>query len=162
MMHVFTRREPIGVVACITPWNSPLLLLGWKLAPALAAGNTAVIKPSEHASCSTLAFAALFEEAGFPRGVVNTVTGYGHEAGAPLAAHPDVAKIAFTGGEPGGLAVYRAAAEGLKKVSLEQIGRESCRERVCQYVERSVVAESYKKKTNTYIYTSPSQNNVST
>lgn len=123
MMHVFTRREPIGVIACITPWNSPLLLLGWKLAPALAAGNTAVIKPSEHASCSTLAFAALFEKAGFPPGVVNTVTGYGDEAGAPLAAHPDVAKIAFTGGEPGGLAVYRAAAAGLKKVSLELGGK---------------------------------------
>lgn len=123
MMHAFTRREPIGVIACITPWNSPLLLLGWKLAPALAAGNTAVIKPSEHASCSTLAFAALFEEAGFPPGVVNTVTGYGGEAGAPLAAHPDVAKVAFTGGEPGGLAVYRAAAEGLKKVSLELGGK---------------------------------------
>ncbi len=123
MMHVFTRREPIGVVACITPWNSPLLLLGWKLAPALAAGNTAVIKPSEHASCSTLAFAALFEKAGFPPGVVNTVTGYGDEAGAPLAAHPDVAKIAFTGGEPGGLAVYQAAAAGLKKVSLELGGK---------------------------------------
>lgn len=123
MTHVFTRREPIGVIACITPWNSPLLLLGWKLAPALAAGNTAVIKPSEHASCSTLAFAALFEKAGFPPGVVNTVTGYGDEAGAPLAAHPDVAKIAFTGGEPGGLAVYRAAAAGLKKVSLELGGK---------------------------------------
>lgn len=123
MMHVFTRREPLGVVACITPWNSPLLLLAWKLAPALAAGNTAVIKPSEHASCSTLAFAALFEEAGFPPGVVNTVTGYGGEAGAPLASHPDISKIAFTGGEPGGLAVYRAAAEGLKKVSLELGGK---------------------------------------
>ncbi|MDB5685986.1 MAG: aldehyde dehydrogenase family protein [Rhizorhabdus sp.] len=123
LMHAFTRREPIGVIACITPWNSPLLLLAWKLAPALAAGNTAVIKPSEHASCSTLAFAALFEEAGFPPGVVNTVTGFGQEAGAPLAAHPDIAKIAFTGGEPGGLAVYRAAAEGLKKVSLELGGK---------------------------------------
>lgn len=123
LMHVFTRREPIGVVACITPWNSPLLLLAWKLAPALAAGNTAVVKPSEHASCSTLAFASLFEEAGFPPGVINTVTGYGPEAGAPLAAHPDVAKIAFTGGEPGGLAVYRAAAEGLKKISLELGGK---------------------------------------
>lgn len=123
MMHVFTRSEPIGVVACITPWNSPLLLLAWKLAPALAAGNTVVIKPSEHASCSTLAFVALFEKAGFPPGVVNTVTGYGSEAGAPLAAHRDVAKIAFTGGEPGGLAVYRAAAEGLKKVSLELGGK---------------------------------------
>lgn len=123
MMHAFTRREPIGVVACITPWNSPLLLLGWKLAPALAAGNTAVVKPSEHASCSTLAFAALFEKAGFPPGVVNTVTGFADEVGAPLAAHPDVAKIAFTGGEPGGLAVYRAAADGLKKISLELGGK---------------------------------------
>lgn len=123
MMHAFTRREPIGVIACITPWNSPLLLLAWKLAPALAAGNTAVIKPSEHASCSTLAFAAFFEEAGFPPGVVNTVTGYGQEVGAALAAHPDVAKIAFTGGEPGGLAVYQAAAKGLKKASLELGGK---------------------------------------
>src|SRR5688500_5876928 len=75
MMHVFTRREPVGVVACITPWNSPLLLLAWKLGPLLATGCTAVIKPSEHASCSTLAFAELFERAGFPPGVVNTVTG---------------------------------------------------------------------------------------
>jgi len=123
LMHAFTRREPIGVIACITPWNSPLLLLGWKLAPALAAGNTAVIKPSEHASCSTLAFAALFDEAGFPPGVVNTVTGYAQEVGAPLAEHPDIAKIAFTGGEPGGLAVYRAAADRLKKASLELGGK---------------------------------------
>lgn len=123
LMHAFTRREPIGVVACITPWNSPLLLLAWKLAPALAAGNTVVIKPSEHASCSTLSFAALFEEAGFPPGVVNTVTGYGSEAGARLAEHPDVAKVAFTGGEAGGLAVYGAAARGLKKVSLELGGK---------------------------------------
>lgn len=123
MMHAFTRREPLGVIACITPWNSPLLLLAWKLAPALAAGNTAVIKPSEHASCSTLEFARLFEEAGFPPGVVNTVTGFGAEVGAPLAAHPDIAKIAFTGGEPGGQAVYRAAAEGLKKVTLELGGK---------------------------------------
>ena len=123
LMHAFTRREPIGVVACITPWNSPLLLLGWKLAPALAAGNTVVIKPSEHAACSTLAFARLFEEAGFPPGVVNTVTGLPLEAGAALVSHPDVAKIAFTGGEPGGVAIYRAAAEGLKKVTLELGGK---------------------------------------
>ncbi len=74
-MHAHTRREPLGVVACITPWNSPLLLLTWKLAPALAAGNTAVVKPSEHASASTLAFVELFEKAGFPPGVVNSVTG---------------------------------------------------------------------------------------
>ena len=123
LMHAFTRREPIGVVACITPWNSPLFLLGWKLAPALAAGNTVVIKPSEHAACSTLAFARLFEEAGFPPGVVNTMTGLPQEVGVPLVAHPDVAKIAFTGGEAGGVAVYRAAAEGLKKVTLELGGK---------------------------------------
>ncbi len=111
------------MVACITPWNSPLLLLGWKLAPALAAGNTVVIKPSEHASCSTLAFAALLEQAGFPPGVVNTVTGLLNVVGAALARHPGVAKIAFTGGEAGGLAVYDAAAAGLKRVSLELGGK---------------------------------------
>jgi (Z)-2-((N-methylformamido)methylene)-5-hydroxybutyrolactone dehydrogenase len=122
-MHAFTRREPIGVVACVTAWNSPLLLLAWKLAPLLAAGNTAVIKPSEHASCSTLAFATLFERAGFPTGVVNTVTGLPDEAGAALVNHPDIAKIAFTGGEAGGLAVYQAAARNLKKVTLELGGK---------------------------------------
>jgi (Z)-2-((N-methylformamido)methylene)-5-hydroxybutyrolactone dehydrogenase len=122
-MHVFTRREPIGVVACITPWNSPLLLLAWKLAPALAAGNTVVIKPSEHAACSTLAFVSLFAQAGFPDGVVNTVTGLPLEVGVPLANHPKVAKIAFTGGEAGGQAVYRAAADHLKKVTLELGGK---------------------------------------
>ena len=81
-MFTFTRYEPLGVVALITPWNSPLLLLTHKLATALAAGNVAVIKPSEHASVSTLEFAELFNEAGFPRGVINVVTGFGHEAGA--------------------------------------------------------------------------------
>ncbi len=123
MMHAFTRREPLGVVACITPWNSPLMLLAWKLAPLLAAGNTTVIKPSEHASCSTLAFAELFERAGFPKGVVNTVTGLPVECGEPLVRHPDIAKVAFTGGEPGGIAVYRSAAENLKKVTLELGGK---------------------------------------
>lgn len=122
-MHAFTRREPLGVIACITPWNSPLLLLTWKLAPALAAGNTVVIKPSEHASASTLAFVELFERAGFPPGVVNTVTGMPEEVGLPLVRHPRIAKIAFTGGESGGLAVYRLAAEGLKHVSLELGGK---------------------------------------
>jgi (Z)-2-((N-methylformamido)methylene)-5-hydroxybutyrolactone dehydrogenase len=122
-MHAYTRREPLGVIACITPWNSPLLLLAWKLAPALAAGNTVVIKPSEHASASTLAFAELFAQAGFPPGVVNTVTGLPQEAGVALVRHPDVAKIAFTGGEAGGLAVYKSAAEGLKHVSLELGGK---------------------------------------
>jgi aldehyde dehydrogenase (NAD+) len=122
-MHAYTRREPLGVIACITPWNSPLLLLTWKLAPALAAGNTVVIKPSEHASVSTLAFTELFEQAGFPPGVVNTVTGMPDDVGIPLVRHPKVAKVAFTGGEAGGLAVYRLAAEGLKHVSLELGGK---------------------------------------
>jgi aldehyde dehydrogenase (NAD+) len=120
---VFTRREPLGVVAAITAWNSPLLLLSWKLAPALAAGNTVVVKPSEHASVSTLAFVSLVEQAGFPPGVVNTVTGYGHEAGAALAAHPDVAKVAFTGGDMTGQKIYQAAAPTLKHVGLELGGK---------------------------------------
>ncbi len=122
-MHVHTRREPLGVIGCITPWNSPLLLLAWKLAPALAAGNTVVIKPSEHTSASTLEFVKLFERAGFPPGVVNTVTGLPDEAGVALVRHPSVAKIAFTGGEAGGLSVYRSAAEGLKHVTLELGGK---------------------------------------
>lgn len=119
----FTRHEPLGVVAMITAWNSPLLLLTWKLAAALAAGNTAVIKPSEHASVSTLEFVALFEEAGFPPGVVNTVTGLGPESGAALASHPDVAKVAFTGGDFTGQRIYEAAAPSLKRVSLELGGK---------------------------------------
>jgi len=122
-MFAYTRREPLGVIAAIVPWNSPLLLLSWKLAPLLAAGNTVVIKPSEHASASTLEFVKLFEQAGFPPGVVNTVTGMPADVGAPLVAHPDVSKVAFTGGEPGGLAVYRAAAEQLKTVTLELGGK---------------------------------------
>ncbi len=122
-MFAFTRYEPIGVVAAIVPWNSPLMLLTWKLAPLLAAGNTVVIKPSEHTSASALEFVRLFEQAGFPPGVVNTVTGMPVEVGVPLVNHPDVAKIAFTGGEPGGIAVYRAAAEGLKTVTLELGGK---------------------------------------
>jgi (Z)-2-((N-methylformamido)methylene)-5-hydroxybutyrolactone dehydrogenase len=122
-MFAFTRHEPLGVIAAIVPWNSPLLLLTWKLAPLLAAGNTVVIKPSEHASASTLEFVKLFAQAGFPPGVVNTVTGMPLDVGVPLVAHPDVAKIAFTGGEPGGIAVYRAAAEQLKTVTLELGGK---------------------------------------
>jgi len=122
-MFAFTRREPLGVVAAIVPWNSPLLLLAWKLAPMLAAGNTTVIKPSEHASASTLAFLELFEKAGFPPGVVNSVTGFPEDVGVRLVAHPGIAKIAFTGGEPGGIAVYKAAAAGLKHVTLELGGK---------------------------------------
>jgi (Z)-2-((N-methylformamido)methylene)-5-hydroxybutyrolactone dehydrogenase len=119
----FTREEPLGVVAAITPWNSPLLLAAWKLAPALAAGNTVVWKPSEFSSVSALAFGELFERAGFPTGVVNIVTGFGGEVGEPLIAHKDVAKVAFTGGDKTGEHVYALAARGLKHVTLELGGK---------------------------------------
>ncbi len=119
----FTRYEPLGVIAMITPWNSPLLLLSWKLAAALAAGNTAVIKPSEFTSASTLEFMHLFEKAGFPKGVVNTVTGFGADVGAALVAHRDVAKIAFTGSDVSGQKIYEAAARDFKHVSLELGGK---------------------------------------
>jgi acyl-CoA reductase-like NAD-dependent aldehyde dehydrogenase len=119
----FTREEPLGVVAAITPWNSPLLLAAWKLAPALAAGNTVVWKPSEFSSVSALEFGALFEKAGFPPGVVNIVTGYGNEVGEPLVTHRDVAKVAFTGGDRTGEQVYQMAARGIKHVTLELGGK---------------------------------------
>ena len=119
----FTREEPLGVVAAITPWNSPLLLAAWKLAPALAAGNTVVWKPSEFSSVSALVFGELFEKAGFPPGVVNIVTGYGSEVGEPLITHRDVAKIAFTGGDRTGEHVYGLAARGIKHITLELGGK---------------------------------------
>src|SRR5581483_8153744 len=119
----FTREEPLGVVAAITPWNSPLLLAAWKLAPALAAGNTVVLKPSEHSSVSALVFGELFEKAGFPRGVVNIVTVFGGEVREPLLNDPDVAKVAFTGGDRTGQAVYEQAAKGIKRVTLELGGK---------------------------------------
>ena len=122
-MFSYTRREPLGVVVAITPWNSPLLLLTWKLAPALAAGNTVVIKPSEYTSASTLAFVGLFEEAGFPPGVVNTVTGLGGEVGPALVGHAKVAKVAFTGGDVTGAAIYGQAAKGIRPVTLELGGK---------------------------------------
>jgi aldehyde dehydrogenase (NAD+) len=117
----YTRYEPLGVVAALVPWNSPLLLTAWKLAPALAAGNTVVIKPSEFTSASTLEFMKLVEEAGFPKGVVNVVTGFGPDVGAPLVEHPLVAKIAFTGSDATGQ--NEAAARGLKRVSMELGGK---------------------------------------
>ncbi len=119
----FTRHEPLGVVAAIIPWNSPLLLTAWKLAPALAAGNTVVVKPSEFTSASILEFMKVFDEAGFPPGVVNVVTGFGPEAGAPLVEHPLVAKVAFTGSDVTGTRIYEAAARGMKRVSLELGGK---------------------------------------
>jgi acyl-CoA reductase-like NAD-dependent aldehyde dehydrogenase len=119
----FTREEPLGVIAAITPWNSPLMLAAWKLAPALAAGNTIVWKPSEYSSVSALAFGELFERAGFPPGVVNIVTGFGNEVGEPLITHRHVAKIAFTGGDRTGEHVYGLAAKGIKKITLELGGK---------------------------------------
>jgi acyl-CoA reductase-like NAD-dependent aldehyde dehydrogenase len=119
----FTREEPLGVVAAITPWNSPLLLATWKLAPALAAGNTIVWKPSEFASISALVFADLFEEAGFPPGVVNVIAGFGQDIGDALVGHPDVAKVAFTGGDATGARVYARAAQDLKPATLELGGK---------------------------------------
>lgn len=119
----FTREEPLGVVTAITPWNSPLMLATWKLAPALAAGNTIVWKPSEFSSASALEFGELFEKAGFPPGVVNIVTGFGNEIGERLVSHPDVAKVAFTGGDRTGQSVYELAARSIKPVTLELGGK---------------------------------------
>jgi len=118
----YTLREPVGVCAMIVAWNSPLMLLTWKLAPALAAGCTAVIKPSEYTSASALEFMKLVEQAGFPPGVINVVTGAA-DVGEALVRHPKVAKVAFTGGEFGGIKVYEAAAAGLKPVTLELGGK---------------------------------------
>jgi acyl-CoA reductase-like NAD-dependent aldehyde dehydrogenase len=118
----FTLREPVGVVAAITPWNTPLGLLAWKLFPALAAGNTVVIKPSEVTPTSTLLLAELLGEAGIPDGVVNVVTG-GRRTGAALVAHGDVAKIAFTGSTATGQAIASEAARRSARVTLEMGGK---------------------------------------
>jgi aldehyde dehydrogenase (NAD+) len=119
----FTRHEPLGVCVAITAWNSPLLLAANKLAPGLAAGNTFVLKPSEYTSASSLAFARLVEQAGFPPGVVNVVTGFGNEVGEPLVVHRKVRKIAFTGSEVGGQRINEAAARDFKRVTLELGGK---------------------------------------
>jgi aldehyde dehydrogenase (NAD+) len=121
-MFNYTTREPIGVIAAVTPWNSPLALLFWKLCPALAAGNTIVVKPSEVTPVSTLVFAELVEKAGFPKGVFNVVTGDG-SVGAALVKHPGVDKIAFTGSTAVGIAVAKEAASRLARVSLELGGK---------------------------------------
>ncbi|GAB2983080.1 aldehyde dehydrogenase [Amycolatopsis acidiphila] len=120
---VYTRHEPVGVVAAITPWNSPLLLLTWKLAPALAAGCTIVVKPSDYTPASTVALAELVAEAGFPPGVFNVITGWGPETGKALSAHPGVDKVAFTGSTETGKAVAHAAADNVTQVSLELGGK---------------------------------------
>jgi phenylacetaldehyde dehydrogenase len=121
--HAYTLREPVGVVGQIIPWNFPLLMAAWKLGPALAAGCTIVLKPAEQTPLSALRLGELICEAGFPDGVVNIVPGYGETAGAALAAHPDVDKVAFTGSTEVGKLILRAAAGNLKKVSLELGGK---------------------------------------
>ncbi|MCW5653167.1 aldehyde dehydrogenase family protein [Hydrogenophaga sp.] len=118
----YTLKEPVGVVGAIIPWNGPLGLSIWKIAPALASGCTIVLKPAEQASLSPLRLAELVMEAGFPPGVVNVVTGFG-EAGATLAAHPGVDKIAFTGSTETGQAIIRASAGNIKRLSLELGGK---------------------------------------
>jgi phenylacetaldehyde dehydrogenase len=121
--HAYTLREPVGVVGQIIPWNFPLMMAAWKLAPALAAGCTIVLKPAEQTPLSALRFGELIMEAGIPPGVVNIVTGYGETAGAALAEHPDVDKVAFTGSTEVGKLIVRAAAGNLKRVSLELGGK---------------------------------------
>ena len=125
LAHVVSRvvHEPVGVCALITPWNYPLLQLSWKVAPALAAGNTVVIKPSEVTPLTSLTLVKLLDEAGAPRGVVNIVLGTGADVGAPLVAHPDVDLVSFTGGPATGKAIMRAAADTVKRVSLELGGK---------------------------------------
>ena len=122
MFH-YVSYEPLGVVAAVTPWNSPLLLTTWKLAPALAAGNTVVVKPSEFSSASMLVLAEIMRDAGLPPGVLNVVTGFGAEAGEALVTHPLVAKVAFTGGDQAGRSIYEKSARSFKRVTLELGGK---------------------------------------
>ena len=119
----FTLREPVGVAGQIIPWNYPLLMAAWKLAPALAAGCTCVLKPAEQTPLTALEIANYFEEVGFPAGVVNIVNGFGETAGAALVAHPGVDKIAFTGSAAVGRLIVKSAADTLKRVTLELGGK---------------------------------------
>ena len=122
-VFAYTQHLPVGVVGAIVPWNSPLVLTAMKLAPALAAGCTVVLKPAEDTSLTAVRLVELMMEAGLPEGVINLVTGYGHEAGAALAAHPGVDKIAFTGSTATGRAILDAAKGNLKRVTLELGGK---------------------------------------
>ncbi|HEX8682846.1 MAG TPA: aldehyde dehydrogenase family protein [Ardenticatenaceae bacterium] len=119
----YTKRDPLGVCALIIPWNFPLLMCAWKLAPALACGNTAILKPAEQTPLSALRLGELMMEAGIPAGVVNILTGFGVPAGAALVEHPDVDKVSFTGSTEVGKQIMRSAADSLKKVTLELGGK---------------------------------------
>jgi len=118
-----TLREPVGVAGQIIPWNYPLAMAAWKLAPALAAGCTCVLKPAEQTPLSILELAKSFAEIGFPKGVINIVTGFGESAGAPLVTHPDIDKVAFTGSSSVGKLILRSAADSIKRVTLELGGK---------------------------------------
>jgi phenylacetaldehyde dehydrogenase len=122
-VHAYTRREPYGVCAQIVPWNAPLKMAAWKIAPCLATGNVSVLKPAEDTNLTALFLSRIMAEAGVPPGVVNIVPGYGAVAGAALAAHPGVAKIAFTGSVGTGKTIAQAALGNLKKVTLELGGK---------------------------------------
>ncbi|CAN5838655.1 aldehyde dehydrogenase DhaS [soil metagenome] len=122
-MFNYTLREPVGVCGQIIPWNFPLLMAAWKLAPALAAGNTVVLKPAEQTPVTAMELGKIIQEAGFPDGVVNIVPGYGETAGAALAAHPGIDKVAFTGSTEVGKLIAKSAADNLTKVSLELGGK---------------------------------------
>jgi acyl-CoA reductase-like NAD-dependent aldehyde dehydrogenase len=119
----YTRREPVGVVGAILPWNSPMLLYSWKLGPALASGNAVVLKPAEQTPVSAMELAKLIQEAGFPAGVVNVVPGYGSVAGAALAAHPGVNKISFTGSHATARQIMQSASVNLKRLTFECGGK---------------------------------------
>jgi betaine-aldehyde dehydrogenase len=122
-MFNYTLREPVGVCGQIIPWNFPLLMAAWKLGPALAAGNTVVLKPAEQTPVTAMELGKLIQEAGFPDGVVNIVPGYGETAGAALASHKGIDKIAFTGSSEVGKLIAKSAADNLTKVSLELGGK---------------------------------------
>ena len=119
----YTLRRPLGVVACISPWNLPLYLFTWKIAPALAAGNTVVAKPSEITPATAFILSELIDKVGFPKGVINIIHGKGEDAGQPLVSHPDVSLISFTGGTTTGEKINRIAAANFKKISLELGGK---------------------------------------
>jgi phenylacetaldehyde dehydrogenase len=123
MFHSYVRREPVGVAAQIVPWNFPLLMAALKIAPALAAGCTLILKPAEQTSLTALRLADLVAEAGFPAGVINIITGNGHTAGDRLVRHPDVDKVAFTGSTEVGKIINRAATDTMKRVTLELGGK---------------------------------------
>ncbi|HEY3632748.1 MAG TPA: aldehyde dehydrogenase family protein, partial [Jatrophihabitantaceae bacterium] len=122
-VHCYTVREPIGVCAGIIPWNGPLVMAAWKIAPALACGNTFILKPAEQTPLTALRFGELLQDVDLPPGVVNVVTGYGERAGAAISAHPDIDKVSFTGSTETGKAVLTASVGNLKRVTLELGGK---------------------------------------